>query len=822
MAAPYTPQKDHIDYAKLGDTGQDNLDAIAPITNAEPATHTNLRRAPENLRERTEDLRQFGEETSYYRDAQHLSLSSPGAITWGGTVADAGDGKITQADAITVKPFLTPRADTKGFLTVGTVAVNQITYTATATAWSTQRMNQVLVEHRDSTGAALTVLITDGPVKRIIVIFDAANTAHDAAAAKSAVDAAVAGDADLNTKLVVTINAAPLQPIDPIVETYIEGTAEAEAHIIAAGVLDSLTTTTPLRAGDTVAIWYRYLIDPLGGFDGRRESTSTHGNTNIPLAALFITSDEPSKIPGSIPLCTVQGNTAAPGTKLIWLDGSVFNKGDSFLLGGSAAGSLFYSGGPAWADATTNPANTVEGQLDKIVTDLGGGVGGTAKISGAALTATAPGNDAVVADSLLDQLQDLLDLVNKRADLTDTAAQIFAANIKAKSSLASNAALEGEALIAAVNADGVSGIGIGTGAGVRAVNTSVVSGYGLVATGYLAGSFTANVGGTYGIFATGASSFEGIQTVGGPSSGTGLRADGGGTNGKGIFAQGQGTGHGVDAVAGGNVLAVGVKGRGGSFVSGTGVWGVASNNGYGVLADGGTFNGTGLVAIGGVTGGDGIAVFSNGEGINVLCSGAGATNGINVIASGDGNGVVAVGGGGTFTVGVKGTGGAAGGAGVQGYGTGSGLTNVGVYGQASSGAGGTGVWGTASAASQIAVLGAGFTGIAHTGAGVQATGSFFGPGAATGGYGLTASGSLSCAPIHMVPQAQPTTFQEGDLYVDSSNLAYLNLGSAWRTIITVDTPPSITGDRSAATVAVLTDLLTSLNGLGIIFDNTTP
>lgn len=45
------------------------------------------------------------------------------------------------------------------------------------------------------------------------------------------------------------------------------------------------------------------------------------------------------------------------------------------------AGSLVYAGGPNWADGTTNPATTVELQLDKIISDLAdssapGGVGG--------------------------------------------------------------------------------------------------------------------------------------------------------------------------------------------------------------------------------------------------------------------------------------------------------------------------------------------------------------------------------------------------------------------------------------------------------------
>ena len=52
-----------------------------------------------------------------------------------------------------------------------------------------------------------------------------------------------------------------------------------------------------------------------------------------------------------------------------------------------AASVVTYTGGPAWADGTTNPATDVESQLDKILTDLGGNAGATkVGITGAAGT----------------------------------------------------------------------------------------------------------------------------------------------------------------------------------------------------------------------------------------------------------------------------------------------------------------------------------------------------------------------------------------------------------------------------------------------------
>ena len=418
-----TEQKDHLDFAKIGDTGQDNIDAIGPITDGQPATQSTFRRPSENLRERTEDIRQAVEDSFYLRDVQPMAIATFGDITWEGTVLDGGTGKILQAENLILKPFLSPSTDTKASISIGVALTNQITYTVSAAGFATQGMNRVFIEHRN--GGVATVLaasISDGPVKRILVTFDSANPLHDAATTKGLVDAAIAADSDLNGKITVTINAAPVQTILAQAETRFEGTAEAEVHILAAGVLDTFTTANPLKAGDTVAIWYRYLVDPLGGFDGRRESTSSHGTTAVPAASLFITNDEPSKIPGAIPICTV-----LPGfvSALLFIDGTLFNKDDSHILGTVTAALVPYNGGPAWADTTTNPPDTVEAQLDKIISDLGQGVAGTAKVSSDALVASAPGNDAVGASALFAQLQTLLDLINDRADLTDLTAQIF-------------------------------------------------------------------------------------------------------------------------------------------------------------------------------------------------------------------------------------------------------------------------------------------------------------------------------------------------------------------------------------------------------------
>jgi hypothetical protein len=76
-----------------------------------------------------------------------------------------------------------------------------------------------------------------------------------------------------------------------------------------------------------------------------------------------------------------------------------------------AAAAIDYAGGAPWADGTTNPAATVEAQIDEIVADLATACG-AAKI-GAAATAGTPG--ALGAGSIKSQLDALLELLNGHA-----------------------------------------------------------------------------------------------------------------------------------------------------------------------------------------------------------------------------------------------------------------------------------------------------------------------------------------------------------------------------------------------------------------------
>jgi len=410
-----TEQKEFVDFnVGLGDNGEDNLAAIQPLSDGEGATQVVLRRPSENLRERTETLRDVAEELLYYRDYSHLMIEyTGGTITWNGAAPGAPPlGKISvTAGSFTVTPMLAPYQAKKGTLSVGTPSSNRVIYTVAATSYATHGMNAVTIKHLHSASAgSVSVAISAGPVKRIVVTLNTSTASHDAAAVQTALASAIAADTILVGRLVITTSAVANVAVIALAETRLDTTADDEKHVIAGSDIQTLTTTTPLQPGMGIAIWYKYVIEPAGfGADpkgglagGRAESSGDRGTSAIPAAALFVTHVSPDKIPGAIPLCRIGYNG-----QLIWYDGTRLEAGESFqfksptsvasialaahvalqasVLGAATVG---YNGSGPWADGSTAvTASTVETALDEIVADL------------ADMTATLPGAIRVGVDA---------------------------------------------------------------------------------------------------------------------------------------------------------------------------------------------------------------------------------------------------------------------------------------------------------------------------------------------------------------------------------------------------------------------------------------
>jgi len=90
------------------------------------------------------------------------------------------------------------------------------------------------------------------------------------------------------------------------------------------------------------------------------------------------------------------GGAALTGTSGTIAAGELFTQLGALKL----AANLEYAGGGNWADGTTNPATSIEAQLDKNIADLAGS-GGAAKVGSAALVGA---NDTIAAGTLASQL----------------------------------------------------------------------------------------------------------------------------------------------------------------------------------------------------------------------------------------------------------------------------------------------------------------------------------------------------------------------------------------------------------------------------------
>jgi hypothetical protein len=113
-------------------------------------------------------------------------------------------------------------------------------------------------------------------------------------------------------------------------------------------------------------------------------------------------------------------NSLTAGTVKSQLDGLLgfLNSHINQASGAHAATAISYAGGANWADGTTNPATTVEAQLDKVISDL------VATAGAARIGAAASGN--LAAGTIRSQL-DALDATSVRTNVANlfTALQTF-------------------------------------------------------------------------------------------------------------------------------------------------------------------------------------------------------------------------------------------------------------------------------------------------------------------------------------------------------------------------------------------------------------
>lgn len=374
------PQKTYTDYKHLGDNGDDTTGSIQPIGNSEAVSMSTLRRPSENLRSRTEIVRSYQDDLLYYRDHEKyvLDLAGAGVLSWGGTAALGGTGIVNNSTQLTLRPFLGLNADIKGYLEVGSPGTNTVVYTVQPTAYATDGMNEITVEHRNVPGqVSVLCTISAGPIHRILVTLDTSNAAHDSAAVTLAVNTQIALTSALTGKLLVVDTGTPGNAVLAVAETALDtrvhggsisgiSTADAEAHVLAANALSTFTTTNPLFEGALVAVRYEYVIEPAGGDPndpkggvpgGRAESNVARGNSSV-VPCLFLASSFPEWMPGAIPLVKIVQNVA------VWLDGTNVGAGTTGRPG-TALGT--YINGAAFSGI---PTLTIDGGISTAVSTV--------------------------------------------------------------------------------------------------------------------------------------------------------------------------------------------------------------------------------------------------------------------------------------------------------------------------------------------------------------------------------------------------------------------------------------------------------------------
>ena len=407
--------KQFVDFTTTGDTNQNEPAAIEPIANGEFITANPggvANRPAEHLRTRSETLRDVLSDLLYLADAdRHLFLAGPGAVTWAG-VAPGNTGIFSLSDSIYLIPALTP-----GYAQVapvppvasayGTLTLKKADSGAGLTLTSKRRSHvggdRINVTVAVGTPLAVTVA-ADGRTVSIVTpasatlaqVRDAINALTADTPATQLLTAVVVGGVPFEGELILSVQA----------KQFIQGNYDGEAHNISPAHLADFFAADAganvLREGDSLCIQYAYLHDPnlpptLGG---RRESIPENTNTQVPAGAFFNSRVHPERLVNALPiakvingyLCFINGINAAPGASSLSLNPGVYN------------------GGPNWYDATTNPATTVEGQLDKIVGDL---IATAADHSGADRLGCAARNDWLGGTTKANPAESIHDAINK-------------------------------------------------------------------------------------------------------------------------------------------------------------------------------------------------------------------------------------------------------------------------------------------------------------------------------------------------------------------------------------------------------------------------
>lgn len=393
------PVKPYLDFAQGTDSGTSDASSILPIANGENVVGTVLTRPSEILRERSETVRGVFDDTLYLRDADRgLLLAGPGTVSWPDPGMGATPNTFTLSDSLWIVPSLTPGAagntppvaSTYGTLVLRSAAnTDGVGILVTANRHNYADGNKINITVVADT--VFSVVMVDRPTNTIVVHATGSTTLTTVITALTNLILpempALVGAATVGGASGTDVILAPQGPI------HIAGNADGEAHLISSMNLATFFSNTgnQLLEGDSLCIEYEMIIDPVSlTKGGRRQSIPENFNTTIPAGSFFNSRVHPEKLVNALPICKVLNS------RLVFFTGQQvpFSSVD-FDLGtvGAAPPAPAFTGGNNWLDSpspTTNPATTVDLQLQKMINDLIAkdtpGHGGADKIGAGAVT----------------------------------------------------------------------------------------------------------------------------------------------------------------------------------------------------------------------------------------------------------------------------------------------------------------------------------------------------------------------------------------------------------------------------------------------------
>ena len=413
------------------DTDERTPSAVAPLSDGELVKVAITNRPTECLRNRSEVIRDELIDQKYLQDTDISWVIAEGADNTGanpGTdlpllVWDPATGKfvVNPVSNLVLQPLKTPDTDTTDAV-VYTFVTDTLTITSLFRNYAGGNRRQVKwVWSSAITGTALAALSgTPNHILTITVADDGSSQTADVDNALAALGAAL-GAAGFSRVLAGGTDYIVAPPADYDFTKIFE----REMHRIPASQFAAFfaVPTNALVDGDTLAVYYEYMIEP-GATGGRRQSCPTNLNISIGWGQLFIVSHEPEKLPFCVPICKRIGDD------LIFLDGTIcyghMTPAVSPIFMGehgytvnriiNAASTVLVNLVNVWADAVapTGATGTINAALDGIVGDLAGhsaGADGAGKIGAETLAGTP---DSISTTTLGNQLVDLLALVNAR------------------------------------------------------------------------------------------------------------------------------------------------------------------------------------------------------------------------------------------------------------------------------------------------------------------------------------------------------------------------------------------------------------------------